>query len=82
MRGPIPNGGIQLIPQIQGPPLGSPVFNVGPLMNDVEVVALVAAGLPGSAAEAVTRAMELVAEVVVRQGELPAMIERLRAGQE
>lgn len=75
------NGGIHLMPQMQaqaGPPPGQPVFNVGPLMNAVQLVALMAANMLGPAKEAVERATEIVAEAVVQQGRLAKRIKELQ----
>lgn len=77
-----PNNGIHLLPQLQaqqGPPPGQPVFNVGPLMNDVQLVAMVAANMLGPVEDAVARATEIVAHAVVAQGKLPKRIQELAA---
>lgn len=58
-RGFNPNGGIQLLPQQQAP--AGPMFNVGPLMNDVQLVAWIAASIPGPVDDAVDRAQDIVA---------------------
>jgi hypothetical protein len=59
----------------------SPIQVASP-MNDNQLVALVAAQLSGSAEERVTLAMNIVAETVARNQQLPLMIQRRKAGME
>lgn len=56
------NGGIALLPQ-QGMAPQGPIFNVGPLVNDVQLVAWLASGMPSlQVADAVQRAQDLIVE--------------------
>lgn len=75
-----PNGGIQLIPpQEQGP-----VFNVGPLMNDIQLVAMVAATIMNTGINcdlATDQAIEIVAHTLlkVNGGQLTKRVTELAA---
>ncbi len=60
----------------KGPP--QLVVNGGPLMNDIQLVAMIAAGIDGSPSECVDQAQEIVALAVVRQEKLIRRIEELR----
>lgn len=77
MMPPIPP--IQMPHVGQGPPQNAPVFNVGPLMNDVQMLAMVAANCPGDAKGAVDRAMDIVihARKVIVNGELARRMEAM-----
>lgn len=65
-------GGVNL-----APPQAPPMILAQPL-NDVQLVALIAAQLKGDAAARVTLAHEIVAEAVVRQHQLTAAVREKR----
>lgn len=77
-----PSNGIALLPQLaaqsQPQPTGQPMFNVGPLMNDVQLVAMVAAAIPGPAKESVARAIEITAIAVAAVNGEQALTKRIK----
>lgn len=66
------------LPQPQAQPTS---LAVAQPFNDVQVVAFVAAQLPGSAAERVTLAHDILAEAVVRQESLGRLIQARKQAQ-
>lgn len=74
-----PNGGIALLPPQNQPP--QIVVNGGPLMNDVQLVAMIANTMIGDPKIAVDTAVEIVARsfVAVNTGALARRIEAMAA---
>lgn len=74
-----PNGNISLLPQFQAQqpmPAAAPTVLATPF-NDVQLVAMMAASMLGTPEDVVDRATEIVAQAVIKQGNLPKRLKEL-----